>query len=70
MTVSDMMIVQLGYANDIIVNILTDRISTSITCKQLYEKLKFGYFTFSCFGTKCNHIMGVKTVWVKLFEHT
>jgi hypothetical protein len=39
---SDMMIVQLGYANDIIVNILTDKITTSSTYKQLHEKLKFG----------------------------
>jgi hypothetical protein len=41
MTVSDTMFVQLGYANDIIVNILTDRIATSSTYKQLYAKLKF-----------------------------
>jgi len=42
MKVSDMMIVQLGYANDVIVNILTDRIATSSIYKQLHEKVKFG----------------------------
>jgi hypothetical protein len=56
MTVSDMMIVSLGYADDIIVDILTDRIATSSTYKQLYEKPKFGLLIISCFGTT----MGVK----------
>jgi hypothetical protein len=54
MTVGDVMFVQLGYANDIIVNIPTDRITNSNTYKQIYEKLKFGYFIFSCLGTAYN----------------
>jgi hypothetical protein len=41
MTVSDMMFVQLGYANDIIINNLTGRIATSNTFNRLYAKLKF-----------------------------
>jgi hypothetical protein len=60
MTVSGRMIVQLRYANDVIVNILSCRIATNSTYKQLYEKLKFGYFIFSCFGTSYNQYNGRK----------
>jgi len=52
------MIVQLGYANDVIVNILTGRIATSSSYKQLYEKLKFANFIFSCFDATYNQYNG------------
>jgi len=59
MTVSDRMIVQLGYDNDVIISILTGRIVTSSTYKQFYEKLKFAYCIFSFFfGTTYNQYNG------------
>jgi hypothetical protein len=54
MTVSDVMFVRSGYANDAIVNIPTDKITKRSTYEQLYEKLKFGCFIFSYLGTSYN----------------
>jgi hypothetical protein len=70
MKVSDMVIVQLEYANDIIVNILTDMTTLAIPTNNFMKRLNLDSLFLVNLVQRTINIIGMKIVWVKLFEHT